>query len=34
MLGEEGKVAESMKLLQDVDSKKAAKIEKEVKFGY
>ncbi|CAG8712123.1 13632_t:CDS:2, partial [Dentiscutata heterogama] len=29
VLGEEGKVAESMKLLQDVEAKKAAKLEKE-----
>jgi len=29
-LGEEGKVTESMKLLQDVEAKKALKIEKEV----
>ncbi|RIB21179.1 hypothetical protein C2G38_1962845 [Gigaspora rosea] len=29
VLGEEGKVTESMKLLQDVEAKKAAKLEKE-----
>jgi hypothetical protein len=30
MLGEEGKVTESMKLLQDVENKKTLKTEKEV----